>query len=330
MYRPDPAANEESRKAKKKMLIKSPSRLPSGRRVTRHKHDRKVVLPSRPDPDQAINDLEQEGAAFTSAGTESREWKPESIFQEPVRINRYLARAGFGSRRQVEDFITSGRVKVNGKTVSLDTKVGPGDLVTLDEKRVRFTEGHIYQAFNKPPGYAVSNRSFPGNPSIYEILPQDFQGLKYAGRLDRDSRGLVILSNDGEFLNQVMHPARRVTKRYLVTLDELPEMEELTGSFYKGVVDEGELLRAVRVGILDREKKIVEVVLSEGRKRQIRRMFSALEVEVLDLYRVSVGFLSLENHPVEEGKTFAFEPEELFGMKKSDPVLGDFNPWKES
>jgi 23S rRNA pseudouridine2605 synthase len=147
----------------------------------------------------------------------------------------------------------------------------------------------------------VSARSFPGNPSIYEILPEDMQGLKYAGRLDQDSRGLVILSNDGEFLNQVMHPSRRVTKRYLVQLDELPEQEELTRSFYRGVIDEGEMLRAVRVGIVDRASKTVEVILSEGRKRQLRRMFKALEVEVVDLYRVSVGFLSLENHDVPEG-----------------------------
>lgn len=334
VFRPDPAGKRPARKpGERKPLINAPSRLPSGRRITKHKHDRKVVLPARPDADRAIEELEWEGAkgpALTSGKSEKTEWNAESIFEEPVRINRYLARAGFGSRQQVEDYVTSGRVKVNGKTIqALDTKVGPGDLVTLDGKRVRFTEGHIYQAFYKPAGYAVSARSFPDNPSIYEILPEDFRGLKYAGRLDQESRGLIILSNDGEFLNQVMHPARRVTKRYLVTLDELPEAEELTRSFYKGVPDDGELLRAVRVGILDREKKLVEVVLSEGRKRQIRRMFAALEVKVLDLYRVSVGFLSLENRPVKEGESFPFEPEELFGMKKSDPVLGDFDPWKK-
>ncbi|MCB1139569.1 MAG: hypothetical protein KDK23_12465, partial [Leptospiraceae bacterium] len=105
--------------------------------------------------------------------------------------------------------------------------------------------------------------------------------------------------------------------------------EELSGAFYRGVVDEGELLRAVRVGIISRPEKQVEVILSEGKKRQIRRMFASLDVKVLDLYRVSVGFLSLENHAVKEGSTFSFEPEELFGTKKSDPVLGDFNPWKK-
>ena len=328
VFRPDYSASDNPEKRKKKAIIKTPARLPSGRRITKHKHDRKVVLPDRPDPDLAIDELEIEGVqGKPSQGSLEA---GQSIFREPVRINRYLARAGYGSRRQVEDYVTSGRVKLNGKVVeALDTKVGPGDLVTLDGKRVRFTEGHIYQAFNKPMGYTVSAKSFPGSPSIYEILPESLHGLKYAGRLDKESRGLVVLSNDGEFLNQVMHPARRVTKRYIVTLDELPEAEELTRSFYKGVVDDGELLRAVRVGILDRADRTVEVILSEGRKRQIRRMFQALDVKVLDLYRVSVGFLSLENHPVKEGETFSFEPEELFGMKKSDPVLGDFNPWKE-
>lgn len=283
-----------------------------------------MVLPARPDPDQAIDALE------SLPSDQLKEVSSDSLFDSPVRINRYLARAGYGARRQVEDFVTSGRVKVNGKLVTaLDTKVGPGDLVTLDGNRVRFTEGHIYAGFNKPPGYAVSAKSFPGNPSIYEILPEHCQGLKYAGRLDRDSRGLLVLSNDGEFLNQVMQPARRVTKRYLVTLDELPEAEELSGNFYRGIVDDGEMLRAVRVGIVDREKKVVEVILSEGKKRQIRRMFAALDIEVLDLFRLSVGFLSLDDHPVEEGQIFTFEPEELFGMKKYDPALGDFNPWKK-
>ncbi|MCB1306213.1 MAG: rRNA pseudouridine synthase [Leptospiraceae bacterium] len=279
------------------------------------------VLPARPDASEAISALE---------GTGKSEYQANEIFGGAVRINRYLARAGFGSRRQVEDFITSGRVKVNGKLVTaLDTKIEPGDLVTLDGRQVRFTEGHIYAGFNKPAGYAVSARSFPDSPSIYELLPENCQGLKYAGRLDQDSRGLVVLSNDGEFLNQIMHPGRRITKRYIVTLDELPEAEEMSRAFYRGVVDDGEMLRAVRVGILDRTKKTVEVILAEGRKRQIRRMFASLEVKVLDLYRISVGSLSLENHPTEEGAVFSFQPEELFGLKKHDPVLGDFNPWKK-
>ncbi|MCB1170506.1 MAG: hypothetical protein KDK25_09245 [Leptospiraceae bacterium] len=330
---------------KKKKDTQSPARLPSGRRNTKHRLDRNVVLPERLDPDNAIDELEglgdsgpvsQEGGrkprSAAAGGFRPRTGKAdaEEIFSEPVRINRYLARAGFGSRRQVEDYVTAGRVKINGKTVTaLDSKVGPGDMVTLDGRQVHFTEGHIYMGFNKPAGYAVSARSFPGSPSIYEILPEDCQGLKYAGRLDRDSRGLLVLSNDGEFLNQVMHPARRVTKRYIVTLDELPEAEELSGAFYRGVVDEGEMLRAVRVGIISRPEKQVEVILSEGKKRQIRRMFASLDVEVLDLYRVSVGFLSLENHAVKEGSTFSFEPEELFATKKGDAVLGDFNPWKK-
>ncbi|MCB1171434.1 MAG: hypothetical protein KDK25_13900, partial [Leptospiraceae bacterium] len=338
-------AGAPSLPTKRKKDTQSPARLPSGRRNTKHRLDRNVVLPERPDPDSAIDELEGLGesrpaagevgsnpgsAGAGLAGARRATTDAEDIFSEPVRINRYLARAGFGSRRQVEDYVTAGRVKINGKTVTaLDSRVGPGDMVTLDGRQVHFTEGHIYMGFNKPAGYAVSAKSFPGSPSIYEILPRDCQGLKYAGRLDRDSRGLLVLSNDGEFLNQVMHPARRVTKRYIVTLDELPEAEELSGAFYRGVVDEGELLRAVRVGIISRPEKQVEVILSEGKKRQIRRMFASLDVKVLDLYRVSVGFLSLENHAVKEGSTFSFEPEELFGTKKSDPVLGDFNPWKK-
>jgi 23S rRNA pseudouridine2605 synthase len=162
------------------------------------------------------------------------------------------------------------------------------------------------------------------------LLPENFQTLKYAGRLDRDSRGLLILSNDGNFIESITHPSKRITKRYLVRVDSTPPIAEIQKNFYRGINDEGELLKALRVSLLDKEKKIIEVVLGEGKKRQLRRMFRAMNMKILDLYRVSVGFLNLEDLDIPEGKTKLFFPEQLIhGMKTSyekEDVLKGFSP----
>ena len=252
----------------------------------------------------------------------------------PVRINRFLATCGLGSRRQVEDFVLKGRVSINGKKIlNLDVRVEADDAVQFDGKTIRFDGSFIYLAMNKPVGYTVSKRRFKNDRTIYEMLPEDLQMLKYAGRLDRDSRGLLILSNDGNFIASITHPSKRITKRYLVQVDTIPPIQEIEKSFYRGIRDEDELLKAVSVRIMDREKKIIEVVLGEGKKRQLRRMFRAMNMKILDLYRVSVGFLNLEDLNIPQGKTVPFVPEQLVydikpDQKKDDELLG-FDPWKK-
>jgi 23S rRNA pseudouridine2605 synthase len=249
----------------------------------------------------------------------------------PWRINRYLASCGYGSRRQVEDYVLAGRVEVNGKKVTgLDVRIAAGDVVCVDGKVVSPNESSLYYALNKPEGYVVSNRRFPGEDNIYDLLPENLQNLKYAGRLDKNSRGLVILSTDGQFIAAVTHPRRRLTKRYLVTVDRLIPEGELQTLFYKGIESEGELLRAIRVAIADRERRVVEVVLGEGKKRQIRRMFKSLNIEVLDLFRIAVGFLDLTKKGIQEGKYAPFTPSELlYGKEGKQPkdLPASFNPW---
>jgi len=220
---------------------------------------------------------------------------------------------------------------VNGaKIETLDVKIKPGDTVCVDGRLVTLPTHSLYYALNKPMGYVVSNRRFHSDPTIYDLLPEELHSLKYAGRLDKNSRGLVILSNDGQFIAAVTHPGRRLTKRYRVVLDVLPPEEMLRKSFYSGVESEGEVLRAIRVSVVDREKKVVEVVLGEGKKRQIRRMFKELNVRVIDLYRVAVGFFDMKNHPIAEGKAIPFSPSELlYGVASPQEELlpAHFNPW---
>lgn len=251
---------------------------------------------------------------------------------EAMRINRYLAYCGLGSRREVEKLVVERRVQVNGRILDdLGYRVQPNDLVSVDGRSVRPARSRVYIGLNKPRGYVVSRRSFPGNPSIYELLPAEHGNLGYAGRLDRESRGLVILSSDGAFIQSIAHPRQGVTKRYIVTVDSPVDDADLTIMTGRGVKDEGEVLRAISARVINRKEKKVEIVLGEGRNRQIRRMFEALKYQVVDLFRVSVGKLTLDKHPVKEGEFFTFSPDELLsGEGTSDKdVLKGFHPWKE-
>ena len=248
---------------------------------------------------------------------------------EGIRINRYLANSGYGSRREVEQYILGGRVKLNDVVIkTLDTRVKPGDLVLFDDNLVSLPDKPLYYIFNKPAGYIVSRKGFGDDPTIYDLLPEELKTLKYAGRLDKNSRGLLILSNDGAFIQAVSHPGRRLAKHYIVKASPLPPEYELQENFIRGVEDEGELLRAMRVNVLDREKGLVEIVLMQGKNRQIRRMFKAMGSRVLDLYRDCVGQIDLAKTPLEEGKLLPIEPEWVFyGQEHSRP---SFNPWHAS
>lgn len=235
------------------------------------------------------------------------------LLSEEIRINRYLALCGVGSRREVENFILSGRVSVNGIPIKdLSYKVKKTDLVLLDGQRLFPNKNHIYLAVNKPKGYIVSKKKFKRSEKIiYELIPESYKkkyNLGYAGRLDKDSRGLVILSSDGFFINHLTHPKYKVLKKYYVQLDDklnLYDFNLLTG---KGVIDNKERLRVLSINEKDVEKNIYELTLMEGKKRHIRRMFSVLLYEVLDLYRVAIGKFSLEYYPIPEGEYIEFDP----------------------
>ena len=129
--------------------------------------------------------------------------------------------------------------------------------------------------------------------------------------LDRFSRGLLLLSQDGQFLQSITHPTFRLTKKYRVKVNRLPEGNFIR-AFERGVTHEGEELRAVRVTVIDRKERIVEVVLGQGKNRQIRRMFEQMGARVLDLYRVSIGELDIEKIGLEEGKFIAIDPAGIF------------------
>ncbi|GIX41896.1 MAG: pseudouridine synthase [Leptospiraceae bacterium] len=239
--------------------------------------------------------------------------KEHYIFnQNQIRINRYLALCGVGSRREVEKFILEGKVLVNGIPVKdLTYKVKKDDLVIFNGKRITPIKKHIYIALNKPVGYVVSKKQFRNERSIYSLIPKELRrkyNLGYAGRLDKMSRGLVILSSDGLFLHHLTHPKYKVLKKYYVQLDSPLTGYDLNLLTGRGILDDGERLKALSITVKDATKNIYQVVLGEGKKRHIRRMFQALLYDVIDLYRVAIGKLDLEKFPIPEGSFLEFDP----------------------
>ena len=239
------------------------------------------------------------------------------------RLNRFLAQAGLGSRRKVEsEFILAGRVSINGCTNrDLHTRLGPQDELCVDGKQIHLPEKFRYYVLHKPKGYVVSRLAQKGQKSIYALLPAELHSLKYAGRLDKESRGLVVLSDDGEFIQFLTHARFQTPKYYRVALDHIPEdLGDLTELLCeKGIQYKDTLLRAEQVKVLasQTKKKWLEIVLREGRKRHIRRMIEGLGLQVLDLYRYAVGNVSLDHLALSEKSYKAVSPHCFFPKGES-------------
>ncbi|MFN4872923.1 MAG: pseudouridine synthase [Akkermansiaceae bacterium] len=209
---------------------------------------------------------------------------------EGVRLNKYLASCGVGSRRACDELIESGRVELNGAPcVKLATRVSETDSVRVDGKRV-FPKEELVVLFHKPRGYVCTRSDELGRKTIYDILPASFQSLHHVGRLDTDSEGMLILTNDGDLSQQLMHPSKSVEKEYLVTSNQAFENAHLD-QFLAGVFTEEGKLRAKHIERISARR--IKVVLDHGAKRQIRVMFEALGYQVTKLLRVRIGNLWL-------------------------------------
>ena len=211
------------------------------------------------------------------------------------RLNKYLALCGFGSRRAVETLILSGQVSIGGGVITdLSRRVGKGDKVMVQGRPARPPEKHTYIMFNKPPGYLCSRSDGFGRKVIYDLMPKTHRRLHYVGRLDLQSRGLLLLTDDGDWTHGLLHPSREVPRTYLVRT-HLPVTHEQAAALAKGVdIGDGEEARAVAV----RQKGDAwEITLKEGKKREIRRMLEVLGHKVVDLQRIRFGGLDLGELP---------------------------------
>lgn len=214
---------------------------------------------------------------------------------EGTRLNKYLAACGVGSRRACDTLVQEGHVEINGKPcLNPAQRVEPGDFVRVDGKRVQAKETNTVM-FYKPRGYVCSREDELGRDTIYTILPPLLKHLHHVGRLDRDSEGLLILTNDGDLSQVLLHPSKRVEKEYIVTSNQ-PVLNEHLDLFVRGIFVEKARLRAKEVTRLSARR--FRIVLETGLKRQIRLMFQSLGYQVQKLVRVRIGMLELGELPV--------------------------------
>lgn len=211
----------------------------------------------------------------------------------PIRLNKFLAQATGISRRQADELIDRGRVTINGVVATIGDRVEADSTVMVDGKVVSSEIAFVYITLHKPRGYVCSRKRQGDSPTIYELLPQELRSLKTVGRLDRDSSGLILLSNDGDFAQRMTHPSYRKVKRYKVDLDHAlePLHQQMISDFGVDLEDGKSQLTLDR---LSDDRKQWNVTMSEGRNRQIRRTFASLGYTVTALHRTEFGPYHLE------------------------------------
>lgn len=225
---------------------------------------------------------------------------------EGTRLNKYLASCGIGSRRACDALVQEGHVEVNGKPcLNPAERVEPTDFVKVDGRRVQEKQTTTVM-FHKPRGYVCTREDELGRDTIYKVLPITLQHLHHVGRLDRDSEGLLILTNDGDLSQALMHPSKSVEKEYIVTSNQ-PVLNEHLDMFLSGVFVEKVRMKAKEVSRLSSRR--FRMVLETGLKRQIRMMFLTLGYQVQKLVRVRIGTLDVAGLPV--GACRLLDPAEI-------------------
>ncbi len=212
-----------------------------------------------------------------------------------MRLNKFLSNSGVASRRKCDDIILQGKVTVNGKVVSeLGVNIREKkDKVCVEGKEVKLPSSFVYIKLNKPKGYACTASDEKGRKTIYELVKCE-ERLFSVGRLDYDTEGLIILTNDGDFANAVMHPSYQIEKEYRVNVEGEVKESELA-VMRAGVVVDGNRMPEARIKWLGYENKVTKlsVVIDEGQNRQIRRMFEAIGKSIKLLKRVRIGDVKL-------------------------------------
>jgi len=241
------------------------------------------------------------------------------------RLNRFLADCGLGSRRKTEELISSGLISVNNEICrDLSCQIDPEqDEVRYQDKLLSREEKKIYLMLNKPLGYVVSRKDEYDRKTVYDLLPEHFANLPYAGRLDKNSEGLLLFTNDGVLIKQLTHPSHKVEKSYRVVVDRKLSRSALK-QLREGVMIEGGITQSAGVFVKSESEKEMQLklVIKEGRKRQIRQMIEAVGAKVVSLRRLQFGSLQLKDLPLGRWRPLSRnEITALYfdsGLKKSD------------
>ncbi len=211
-----------------------------------------------------------------------------------MRLNKYIANSGITSRRKADGLISDGRVSINGRTVTeLGTEVGDDDVVEVDGKVISPVKEHIYLALNKPVGYLSSVSDDRGRPVVTDLLTDIEERVFHIGRLDYDTSGLLLLTNDGDLAQKVSHPSHELNKTYIAKISGYLTPGKLE-RLRNGVDIGGYVTRPAAVEVLKEGKNdIIKITIHEGRNRQVRKMLEAVGSSVLELKRVSIGEIQL-------------------------------------
>lgn len=231
-----------------------------------------------------------------------------------MRINKYLAECGVASRRGCDKLIEEGRVIVNGKTAALGDDIAGGEEICVDGVPVSHGEKHSYYLLNKPKGYVCTVRDDKGRKTVMELLPPDAGRVFPVGRLDYDTEGMLLLTDDGDLTFRLTHPKNEVPKTYLVKIEKGITDAELN-RLRAGVEIDGVLTGKSKVKVIETDKAFtkLQVTITEGRNRQVRKMFEAVGKQVVFLKRIKIGEMRLGSLP--RGKVRKLTAEEIFYLK---------------
>lgn len=235
-----------------------------------------------------------------------------------MRLQKYMAHCGVASRRKCETMIKEGKVSVNGYIVTdMGVKVDPKeDIVKVNGKIIAIQTQKIYIALNKPVGYISSARDQFGRPTVIDLIDDDFGRLYPVGRLDYESEGLILLTNDGNFAYKLTHPKYNIPKEYYVEVEGVPSRADIDKLRW-GIDLDNQKTRPATVELIRqyKEKSHIKVILKEGRNRQIRRMFDFIGHSVISLQRVRIANISLGD--LQSGKWRHLTEEEVNYLKNN-------------
>ena len=231
-----------------------------------------------------------------------------------MRINKYIAQSGFCSRRKADEFVLDGKVKVNGVVITmLGYEIRTKDKVTIDGKLLRADKLEYYK-FYKPTGYITTKSDEKGRKTIYDILPDEYKHLNPVGRLDKDSSGLIIMTNDGNLAYELTHPSIKVAKTYIVKVDGKLNDEQLK-KLSDGIEIEKGKIAYCDWTILEQTKQhtLFEIILYQGLNRQIRKMFEFLGYNVINLKRIRHANIELTG--LKKGQIKQIKPRQIKELK---------------
>ena len=232
---------------------------------------------------------------------------------DKMRLQKYIAQCGIASRREAEKLILEGRIKVNGVVVKqLGTSVSEKDKVYFDDNLVHKEERKVYIMLNKPEGVITSVKDQFGRKTVIDLITGVSERIFPVGRLDYNTKGLILLTNDGEFMNRILHPSRKIIKTYIAKVKGVPSENDLN-NLRNGVFIDWRKTSKAYVNVLRTVEgfSYVEIKIHEGRNRQVKKMFAAVGFNVVELERTAIGKLTLKNLKTGEWKHLTCEEKNL-------------------